>query len=99
MMKALLVLIFGISQPSTAKQKVLLQLLDDNFASQPTKIADVIETFSKLLNLLLLHVLELCIKHLGTMPCASTIFAGTLGRRLAQFKLDSNWNAVFLDIA
>ncbi len=37
-------------------------------------------------NLLLLHLLKLC-KHLGTMPCGSTIFAETLLRRVDQQRL------------
>jgi hypothetical protein len=43
MMKAILVLVFGVTPPSTAKRDALLQLVDDNVESQPTKIADVIE--------------------------------------------------------
>ena len=40
---AILVLVFGVTPPSTAKRDALLQLVDDNVESQPTKIADVIE--------------------------------------------------------
>ena len=43
MIKAILVLVFGIAPPSSAKREVMLQLLDDNVASQPTKIADAIK--------------------------------------------------------
>jgi hypothetical protein len=43
MMKAILVLVFGDTPPSTAKRDVLLQLLDENVQLQPTKIADVIQ--------------------------------------------------------
>jgi hypothetical protein len=43
MIKAILVLVFGVAPPSSAKREVMLQLLDDNVASQPTKIADAIK--------------------------------------------------------
>ena len=43
MIKAILVLVFGVAPPSSAKRKVMLNLLDDNAASQPTKIADAIK--------------------------------------------------------
>ena len=43
MIKAILVLVFGVAPPSSAKREVMFKLLQDNIASQPTKIADAIK--------------------------------------------------------